>query len=72
MTQDFMMETEKQPWGWGLRTLLLKYQERMKTLKEGTVLTDVQQVEWALKIIDDEDKKGLMLMMKKELKMLKK
>ena len=44
----------------------------MKTLKEGTVLTDVQWVEWASKAIDDEDEEGLMLMIKKKLKMLKK
>ena len=44
----------------------------MKTLKEGTVLTDVQQVNWALKIINDENEEGLILMMKKEPKMLKK
>ena len=44
----------------------------MKTLKEDTVLTDIQQVKQALKIINDEDEEGLMLIIKKELKILKK
>ena len=72
MAWDFMMETERQPWGWGPWTLLLKYSDLIKTLREGTVLTDVQQVNWALKAINDKNEEGLMSMMKKESKMLKK
>ena len=44
----------------------------MKILKENTVLTDVQQVKQALKIINVKDEEGLMLIMKKKLKILKK
>ena len=44
----------------------------MKILREGTVLTDAQQVNWASKVINNKDKEGLMLMMKKEPKMLRK
>ena len=44
----------------------------MKTLKESTVLTDVQYVKCTLKAINVKDEEGLMLMIKKELKILKK
>ena len=44
----------------------------MKTLKEGTVLTDVQHMKCTLKAINTEDEEGLMLIMKKKSKMLKK
>ena len=52
--------------------MLLKYLDLMRTLREDTILTDVQQVNWVLKVINDENEEGLMLMMKKKLKMLKK
>ena len=44
----------------------------MKILKEDTVLTDIQHIECTLKVINTEDEKGLMLMMKKESEILKK
>ena len=72
MVWDSTIETERQLWGQKSWTLLLKYSDLTEILKEGTVLTDIQQVDWALKIINDENKEGLMLMMKKKSEILKK
>ena len=66
------MKTERQPQRQRSQTLLLKYQERTETLKENTVLTDIQHVECALKAINAKDEEDLMLMMKKKSETLKK
>ena len=72
MAWDFIMKTERQPQEWRSQTSLLKYSDLTEILKESTVLTDVQQVDQASKIINDKNEEGLMLMMKKKSEMLKK
>ena len=66
------MKTERQSWRQKSQTSLLKYSDLTETLEASTVLMNIQQINKALKAINNENEEGLISMIKKKSEILKK